>query len=211
MFRHCLTTGKKRIRHSLSYYSASGYYAASCPLLGYIDKPRCRCNTEAVPTIQVGDLCNPIMRWKPILSLIAFFVLALFTSARAQSAVVWVCEGKACGTTYGYCCCISPGGCHNGCPEPGSTNRTEKSDTAGFANAGCECQMVLQSADPSTVPHAKVAAAFVSPPVILLETAVFPVPVFIIQSSVAPHADPRGPPPAQHLASSLSLRAPPQA
>jgi hypothetical protein len=150
--------------------------------------------------------------------IIALFALALFSMVRVPSAFVWVCQGKVCGTTYGYCCCADRRGCDPQCGVPlnqsgaGTDGANGKRATSAFSNAGCDCQMLLQATDPVADPETKAVPIISAPLAILLPSVVFPEQRKAVVIDAVPRPDTRGPPAlALRLSAAHSLRAPPVA
>lgn len=145
--------------------------------------------------------------------ILALLLLLTILWSNGQAGAAWYCEGRACGVSPWWCCCVNPSGPSAGrdaqCDKPARNPKPSSGGTALCAS-GCNCVMVVsQSTDNHTRP-APVA------PLPLPAFALVPAPVALYAAPILAEAGPhyieaRGPPRAAAALFSPFLRAPPAA
>jgi len=84
-------------------------------------------------------------------------VAMLMTAFVPQALASWQCEGRTCGTTLWFCCCIAPEGTQD--PNCADTNANPGGSGSLNCPSECNCTLTVTSAENSQV-VATVAASF---------------------------------------------------
>jgi hypothetical protein len=133
-------------------------------------------------------------------------LMALLVSAVApQASASWQCEGRTCGTTLWFCCCLSPDAPKDAnCGSAGTT--AEGSGTAACPS-DCNCVLTVEAPDDARFVSPVGLAAPVFHPVLLPQAPVLlgPMPTEIVARSI----DTRGPPRTPICLATPVLRGPP--
>lgn len=140
----------------------------------------------------------------------SFWRLALFTLLLSicapEALATWQCEGRTCGTTLWFCCCVSPTSAQDGnCPtsaRPGTAR-----GGAQVCPSQCQCVLTVAATDTEATRVAATVAIADYVPAIVSPRPELPVPV--PTGGAIRTVEGRGPPPRSSVFATPSLRAPP--
>lgn len=145
---------------------------------------------------------NTAVRTRRIIWLFTLCALLIGTLA-PEALATWQCEGRACGTSLWFCCCLSPAESQDSrCAGSLPAGR----DGAGGCRTACNCVLTVRTPDPGRVSMAG------SPPTVVLCDLGFPVVCYEVPAKIRMSArsfEGRGPPPLSLADAPTALRGPP--
>lgn len=148
------------------------------------------------------DNNRPVRRSRTIWFLT--LTILLLSWAAPSALATWVCEGRTCGTTLWFCCCVSPteakdGNCGEGAASAFGSARSCQSD--------CNCVLTMRVAEVTTQTANSITVAPLLLPALLPHAPVCygPVPTEVTARSI----ETRGPPLSRVALSVPTLRGPP--
>lgn len=131
----------------------------------------------------------------------------LFSVCSPEALASWQCEGRTCGTSLWFCCCVSPvNEQDSNCP---TSARTASAGSAQVCPSECQCVLTVSAADTELAAAAHHIAAPHYCPGLVTQRVAFVVPV--PTGGAIRSVEGRGPPPQPIVFASPSLRAPPVA
>jgi hypothetical protein len=137
------------------------------------------------------------------LALLALLLSVCSPEARAS----WQCEGRTCGTSLWFCCCVSPVNAQDSnCP---TAVRTASTRNAQVCPSECQCVLTVSAVDTEVASTSPLAVAPHYCPALATRRVAFVVPV--PTGGTIRSVEGRGPPPRPIVFASPSLRAPPVA
>ena len=130
----------------------------------------------------------------------------MLTSAFAPQALAsWQCEGRTCGTTLWFCCCIAPEGTQD--PNCADTDASPAGSGSLNCPSECNCTLTVTSAENSQVVATAAASFLVDAPAIVTQVSrlTLTTPTEILARSLQD----RGPPAPKASLATPVLRGPP--
>lgn len=129
----------------------------------------------------------------------------LVTAFVPQALAAWECEGRTCGTSLWFCCCVEPEG-------PRDANCGTEATTTGNAGnadcpAACNCVLTVKAVESGRIASAPTASQTVQTAVTLPQAPILvePVPTEVVARSI----ESRGPPAPKVCLATPVLRGPP--
>jgi hypothetical protein len=136
--------------------------------------------------------------------LLALFV-TLFSALTPTSSGGWECEGRTCGTTPWFCCCLSPVDAR----DANCQSTTGPVSDTSACPTDCGCVLITRAVDVALRAAASSCSHFAFHPVLLAPASggVVTLPAEVVARPI----ETRGPPFGRRTLSPPSLRAPPVA